>query len=383
MNYKVKVKMAKVRYTKMKITGLSTVVPDYPRSVDDDIAEFDNNPAKLARAKKIVGYGTRYTCPPGCTPTDLAVASAKHLVEGMKLDVNEIDALICVMQNPDYSRPGSSFIIHKELGLSKNCACLDLNQGCPGFVYGLWMAGSLLESGAGRKIMVTTGDFYESSPSLKGRLLFGDAGASALVEYDEEAGPSYFNLGSDGHCYDSIIKPAGGVRLPIDQDVLDLRIPDKQGGDMLLTDGYLDGLEVFNFSIREVPPNVVELYEFTGIKPEDIDFAAFHQANKQIVDHIAAKSGLREDQYSTRTFSEYGNQSSTSVPGVIAHLLSERVSSERLKVLLCGYGIGATWASCITDLDHIYCSGVVRQKFDGLPTRQEIIEYWTKRIGGE
>lgn len=374
--------MTKARFTKMKITGLNALVPDYPRSIDEDIAHFDNNPAKLARAKKIVGYGTRYTGPPGCTPTDLALASARRLLADMKVEPGEIDALFCVMQKPDYPQPGSSFIIHRTLGLPKTCACLDINQGCPGFVYALWTAGGLLENGGCRKILIVTGDAYRASPDLRSRLLFCDAGAAALVEYDDKAGPSFFNLGADGNCYEAIIIPAGGFRLPVAADVLDLTVHDKQGEDLKLTDDYLDGLEVFNFSIREVPPNVTELLEYAGLRPEEIGFAAFHQANKQIVDHIAGKSGLTPEQYSTLTFSEYGNQSSASVPGVLAHILGGRAAGEKIKTLMCGYGIGAAWASCVTDLDHIHCPGVIKEKFENPPGREDLINYWQKRIGG-
>ena len=374
--------MTKAKFTKMKIAGLSVVVPDYPQSIDDHIDYFDNDPAKLARAKKIVGYGSRYTSPPGCTPTDLCVAAGRKLINGMDIDTGEIDALICVMQKPDFSQPGSSFILHKEFKLPKSCVCLDLNQGCAGFVHGLWMAGSLLESGSCRKILLLTGDCYDSSPWLRSRLLFGDAAAAILIEYDDHVAPSFFNLGADGNHYDVIINPASGARLPIRQDVLDLTVHDRQGDDLKLTDGYLDGLEVFNFSIREVPPNVIELFKYAGLGPDDIDFVAFHQANKQIVDHIANKSGFKKDQYSALTFSEYGNQSSVSVPGVIAHILKDRVSSGRLKMLLCGYGIGAAWASCVTELDHIYCSGIIKEKFDNLRTREEEISFWVKRITG-
>lgn len=374
--------MTKARFTKMKITGLNALVPDYPRSIDEDIAHFDNNPAKLARAKKIVGFGTRYIAPSGCTPTDLALASARRLLTDMAVDPGQIDAVFCVMQKPDYPQPGSSFIIHKSLGLPKTCACLDINQGCPGFVYALWVAGGLLESGSCRKILIVTGDAYCASPDLGSRLLYCDAGAAALVEYDDQAGPSFFNLGADGGAYEAIIIPAGGFRLPVEADVLDLVVPSRQGGELKLTDDYLDSLEVFNLSIREVPPNVTELIEDAGLSPGEIDFAAFQQTTKQTVDHIAGKSGLKPEQYSTRTFSEYGNQSSASVPGVLAHILGQRAAGEKIKALLCGYGIGAAWASCITDLDHINCPGVIKEKFDHQPSREDLINHWKKIIGG-
>ena len=367
------------KFTKMKMTGLNVVIPDYPRSIDEDIAEFDHDQAKLARAKKVVGYGTRYSCPPGLTPADLALAAAESLIEDLGLDRAGIEALVCVTQKPDFTQPGSSFFLHHRLGLAKNCACLDLNQGCSGFVYGLWLAGSLLESGAVRRVLLLTADYCPPDGQARNRLLFGAAGAAAWLEYDEAAPESFFSLGADGGGYEDIIIPAGGARLPIQADVLGLTIEDRQGGRTNLIDGYIDGLEVFNFSVREVPPNVRGLLDYAGLEAEDVAFAAFHQANKQIVDSIAAKSGLAKEQYSTRTFSEYGNQSSVSVPGVLAHILAERAARERLKVLLCGYGIGAAWASCLTDLDHIHCR-LIKRKFDDLRSREEEIAYWVRRI---
>jgi 3-oxoacyl-[acyl-carrier-protein] synthase-3 len=366
----------------MKLTGLTVVVPDYPRSIDDDLSEFDNDAAKLARAKKQIGFGIRYNCPPGCTSTDLTVSATELLLKEMAISAETIDALICVMQRPDHTEPGSSFIIHKKLGLPKSCACLDINQGCPGFIYGLWIAGSLLESGACRRVILTTADVFDS-PSSRNRLLFGDAGTAALIEFHEHAGPSFFNLCADGNHHEAIIRPANGARLPIGSDLLELEIPVSQGGSPIrLINVYLNGLEVFNFSIGEVPTNVKELLAFAGIKPEDLDFAAFHQANKQIVDHIASKVGLSKTQYSTRTFSEYGNQSSASVPGVIAHILAPIATTTKLKVLLCGYGIGAAWASCITELDCLRCSGVTKLKYTDLPSREDLIKYWKSKIGG-
>ncbi|MDR1922034.1 MAG: hypothetical protein LBS31_09910 [Candidatus Adiutrix sp.] len=373
--------MAKSSFTKMKFSGLSVTAPDYIRSIDDDLALFDNNPVKLARAKKLIGFGTRYRAPEGCTPTDLCRAAVRRLIDDMAIDVNSVDALILVTQKPDYSQPGSSYIIHRDFNFPKSCAAFDINHGCPGFIYGLWVAGSLLESGACRKIMLVAGDYYGSYNELRNQMLFGDAGSAALLEYDPQAGPSHFNIQADGHGFEAIINPAGGARLPIRADVLDLEVIDKHGEALRLVDGYIDGLEVFNFSVREVPPNIAELLEFAGAKLDEIDFVAFHQTSKQIVDRVAAKTGLRPEQYSTSTFSVYGNQSVASVPGVIAHMLKDKVARGRQKVILSGYGIGAAWGSCLLDLDHIYCSGLVLEKFDRQPSREEVIAYWIKKLG--
>lgn len=374
--------MVKSRFTKMKITGLNCLVPDYPHCIDEDIGFFGGDPQKLAKAKKLIGFGHRYNAPPGCTPTDLCRAAIDRLAADVSLDLGTVDALICVVQAPDYPQPGSSFILHKKCGFPTTCASLDINQGCPGYVYGLWLAGALLESGACRKIVLATGNFNGPSQTPRSHLLFGDAASATLLEYDEGATASFFNLGADGSGYEAIIIPAGGARLPLDHQILDLVITERTGGQQQLTDKYVDGLEVFNFAIREAAPNMTELLEYAQCPADRVDFAAIHQANKQIVDLVAAKAGLREDQYSTRTFTEYGNLSSVSVPAVISHQLAEKIKNGPEKVLMSGYGIGTAWASCLMELAGVDCPGVVVDKFDCGPTPEEEKTYWVNKISG-
>ena len=158
--------MTQSRFQRVKISGLSVVVPDYPRRIDDDLDEyFDGNPSKLARAKKQVGFGTRYVAPEGCTTVDLCEAAARRLLEDMKIDVKDLDAVIVVIQSPDYLEPASACVIHQRLNLPKTCAVMDINHGCPGYVYGLWVASALVAGGACRKLLLLAGDRYPYFPA--------------------------------------------------------------------------------------------------------------------------------------------------------------------------------------------------------------------------
>lgn len=370
--------MVKSRFEHLKLAGLSVVVPDNPRSIDEDLDLFDSDPDKLARAKKTLGLGLRYRCPEGITPTDLGREAARRLLDDMAVEPGEIDALIAVVTKPDYPYPGAAFVLHGALGLPSSCVALDLNHGCPGFIYGLWTAGGLLESGAARKILLVAADYHQSPHPLRSRILFGDAGAAALLTSDDAAGPSWFNLQSDGRGLSTIIRPGGGARLPMDRDLLELEVKTPAGDPVGLLDEFLDGFGVFDFATREAPPNVKALLEYAQVPLEEIDFAAFHQANRQIVDRVAAKIGLKPEQYSTRTFSEFGNQSTASVPGVLAHLLSEHISSGRRRVLLSAFGVGAGWASAVMDLDRVRCAGVLKLKLTPQRSRAEEIAHWEK-----
>lgn len=368
-----------------KITGISAVVPDYKKSIDDEIEYFQQDRKKLERAKKMVGFGTRYVAPKGCTTVDLCQSAALLLLQGMNINVQDIDALVFMIQKPDFSHPGSSSLVHKFLGLPTTCAAFDVNQGCAGYVYGLWLSSSLIESKACKKILLLAGD-NPSTTTGTNRItepVFGDAGTATLIEYTQEECSSYFSLGADGKGYDSLLVPSSGERLPVDRDILDLSIDDGKGNLWKLNQCFMNGMDIFHFTLSIVPENIKEVLQLASLTQESIDFLVLHQANKQIVETVGMKSGFSSKQYSSETFSTYGNQSTASVPSCICHLLKDKVSQGKQKLLLSGFGIGLSWGSCIVDLNHIYCSGIVLQKFDSIRSREEEIQHWINKILGK
>ena len=113
-----------------KISGIKTVIPQGYIDIDSELEYFDNNPRKLERAKKMVGYGRRYIADDLTTVTDMAVDAAEKLIQEMKINKEEIDALIFVNQKPDYKEPNDACLAHGRLDLKKDCAILDMNMGC-------------------------------------------------------------------------------------------------------------------------------------------------------------------------------------------------------------------------------------------------------------
>jgi len=368
-----------------KVTGISTVVPDYRKSIDDELEYFQQDRKKRERAKKMVGFGTRYVAPKGCTTVDLCQSAAFLLLQGMSIEAKEIDALIFMIQKPDFSHPGSASIVHKFLGLPTTCAAFDVNQGCAGYIYGLWLASSLLESGACKKILLLAGDNPSTTTGMNRvtEPVFGDAGTATLLEYTQEEGNSYFVLGADGKGYESLIVPSSGERLPVDKDILDLIIDDGKGNLWKLNHCLMNGMDIFHFTLSIVPENIKEVLRLSSLTQDNIDFLVLHQANKQIIETVGMKSGFSANKYSSETFSTYGNQSTASVPSSICHLLKDKVAQGKQKLLLSGFGIGLSWGSCILDLDHIYCSGIVLQKFENIRSREEEIHYWTNKVLGK
>lgn len=383
--------MASNTFHNVHISGISFIVPDnFKHSVDDFPQFFDNNPKKMARAKKIMGYGDTYVSIEGLTVVDMAEVAANDLFDNLKISRDSIDALVFVSQSPDYPVPASACVLHDRLGLSESCATYDINQGCTGWVYGLWNASSLIESRACKRVLLISGDLALDMDSLTGgnsrvsnkmsSLIFSSGACATILEYSKVDNPMYFSIGSRGSGYEAIIAITGGARLMYDEDVLHTQIKDKQGESWSLMNGFMDGLRVFDFSMEVPPKNVKELLEYSGYSINDVDFFAFHQANKQIVENIAGIIGLPDGKYSSETFTKYGNMSGVSSASNLMDVCGEKFNHSKMKVAVVSFGIGLSWASVLMDLGNIYCSGIKFHTFENIKSRKEIIQYWIDKI---
>jgi 3-oxoacyl-[acyl-carrier-protein] synthase-3 len=117
--------------------------------------------------------------------------------------------LFCT-QTPDYLLPSSACLIHQQIGLRKNCAALDLNMGCSGYIYGLSLAKGLIESGIANTVLLLTGDTYSkliSHDDRSVRPLFGDAATATLITKELSDTPllDHFVFGTDGNGASNLI----------------------------------------------------------------------------------------------------------------------------------------------------------------------------------
>ena len=108
--------------------------------------------------RKMVGFYKRKVAEKDNTPLDFAYNAANNLLDEMKIDRSSIDALIYVVQKPDWSGPVNSYFLHHKLGLSQRCIASDVVQGCAGWVFGLYMASQMIESGIHKRILLLNGD---------------------------------------------------------------------------------------------------------------------------------------------------------------------------------------------------------------------------------
>lgn len=340
--------MAVAAIRNVRFRGLASCVPKTVISNLDCAAEARPERERLVRN---IGIKTRRVCSKDQYFSDLAATAAEKLVADLGWRKDEIDAVIVVTQSPDYLIPATAILLQDRLGLTHATIAFDINLGCSGYPYGLFVLSSMISAGRLRKGLLLVGDKSSNPGSLDNGLLslFGDAATATGLEFDESAPPMYFDTGSDGSGYEAIIIPAGGQRIPIEPHHLE-RLPGKDGISRKGTDVILDGPAILNFSLREVPPAVTALMKSSPFGAGEIDYFVFHQANRMINETIRKKLGLPEDKVPV-SLHDFGNTSSASVPVTITVRLRDAVSAAPKRVLMSGFGVGLSWASCIVDLD--------------------------------
>lgn len=329
----------------VKIAGIASCVPKRIVSNVDDCPPSQRS--ERERLVRNIGIRTRRICPDWQCFSDLAENAAERLIEKLNWDKSEIDALIVVTQSPDYLIPATAIILQNKLGLPNSTIAFDVNLGCSGYPFGLHLLGSMIAAGGVKKGLLLVGD---KSANIDDPL-FSDAGTATAMEYSENASPMYFDLNSDGSGYKAIIKPVGGHREPFAPHHL-FPTTNENGKLTRATDLLLDGAAVLSFSTQRIPPAVNKMFEYAGLKKSDVEYFIFHQANKIINETIRKKLGIEPEKVPS-TLWDFGNTSSATLPLTISVNLHGNNFEEKCKVLLCGFGIGLSWGTCIADFENV------------------------------
>jgi 3-oxoacyl-[acyl-carrier-protein] synthase-3 len=255
--------------------------------------------------------------------------------------------------------PSTACVLHHRLGLKKECLAFDINLGCSGFAYGLFVAGSLCRREGIRSVLLCGGDTISklvSSVDKSSAMLFGDGGYAALLEYtDASDNPWSYLYGTDGAGAKSIIIPSGAHRNK--NGAHDVR---EFGEGVLRSDYdlYLDGIDVFNFTISEVPSAIKRLMKQAERCPENTDFLVLHQANLFILKQIAKLTNFPMEKVPV-TIDRFGNTSSASIPLALCDALAVSSVTSAQRVVLAGFGVGLSWGVISMVLSPDCCLPVV------------------------
>lgn len=339
--------MAIVKFKNVGITAMAACVP---KNVIDNY-HYDLDLWPEDEVKKVVdkvGVAERRFADEKTCSSDLCFAAAERLIADNNLNRNEIDLLVFLSQTPDYRMPATSILLQHRLGLPMTTMAFDISLGCSGFISALTIVYSMMQNNGFRKALLLDGETRSKVYSRKDRheaFIFGDAGVAALIERDEKFSESCFSLNSDGSRGELIMIPGGGYRNMSSAETIKEKIVDEYGNIRTDEQAFMNGADVFNFVIVEVPKDIKRIVAEAGEDIQNLDYYVFHQANAFINNHIAKRLKLGAEKIPW-TIQKFGNTSSVSVPLTICSELKGKMTGEK-KILLSAFGVGMAWASAI------------------------------------
>lgn len=312
------------------IAGLASALGPRQETGADLAAEHPDWPVAQIEAK--TGVVRRYLAASGQTAMDLAAEAAQNLFAEHELQPADVDLLAFVSQSPDYKLPSSACLLQDRLGLPVSAAAFDIGLGCSGFVYGLANVGAMLQAGLARNAMLLCADTYSRyiEPANRTcRPVFSDAASACWLRADPDAGMTGFVFGTDGSGGRHLIVEQGGSR-------------NRDGASVL----HMDGSKVFMFTMTRVPQAVQETLAKARLDIDDIDLFVFHQASQVVLDNLKRKLGIPDERFFIN-LGELGNTVSASIPLALRQAVREGRLRPGMRVLLAGFGVGLSWATCI------------------------------------
>jgi len=264
------------------------------------------------------------------TVSDLGAVAAAHLLDRLGWAHEDIRLLIVVTQTPDYPLPSTAAVLQAKLALPPDTVAFDVALGCSGYVYGLSVATAMMQAAGIRRALLVTGDMTTRMVSHGNRTLeplFGDAVAVTALEASED-GHIAFDLGTDGTGAPYLISKTGGLAEPGTPEL------------------FMDGTQVMAFSLKQVAPSITRALEASGMAIGDIDRVVLHQANAMMMKTLGHKIKANDGQM-VHAIRDYGNTSSASIPLALCDDFSKRPLADDVRLLLCGFGVGWSWATAV------------------------------------
>lgn len=364
--------MAFFKFTNIKISAVSAAVPSEIVKVDSFAERFGND--YVSKFQESTGVCEFRKTKKHQTASDLCYAAAESIIEKKGINREDIGLAVFIAHSTDYRRPATACVLHKRLGLSKECVAFDIALGCSAFVYGLQVACSMMSNSNIEKALLMVGETLTKMVNDNDKsvsMLFGDGGAAILLEKTTEDSQIQGLLKTDGTGYKAIIAPAGGFR-NIDATKQDFVWPD--GNTRNLYNTIMAGEDVFAFTISAVPRTVKEFLKETGSTIEDYDCLAFHQANQFIAKMICKKLKCDESKMPL-CLDRFGNPSAPAIPLVICDTYGDKTDNKDMRFLMCGFGVGLSWGVTaatinvndilpIIETDEIFEEGIINSPED-------------------
>lgn len=328
-----------------QLQDIAVFLPETCLSNDTLAAEFPGTSAD--GLYKLSGIRKRGLAADDHTPADLAFFAAESLLARHPGARHDVDALIFCSEGLDYKAPATACLLHDRLGLKPACLAIDIPSGCTGFVNGLLVAKSMINSGAIRHALLLTAEIPSrviDRRDLHLRMLFGDGACASLVTASSEEKIGDFVFGTDGAGAHHLWVERSGFRDPVDAAWLEQNRHDPRQlkyGRMIM-----DGKEILHFSLTRVPRLIADTLGRNGLEMEDIDLFVLHQASAIILKSLKKKCAIPDEKFYV-CLEDCGNTVSSSIPLALARAREDGRLLPGRKVMLVGFGIGLAWAATV------------------------------------
>lgn len=325
-----------------KIAAIEYFLPSNVLTNEELAGLYENWSAE--KIEKKTGIKSRHIAGSNETASDLGFSAAKKLFKNNNISPEDIDFIIFCTESPDYPLPPGACVLQARLNIPKTAGAFDYNLGCSGFVYGLGISHGLIYSGQARNILLITAETYSKyiHPQDKSvRTIFGDGAAATLISESlvQNIGP--FVYGTDGGGCANLIVGGGGACSK--EKIAELEIFKKTDFPENL---YMNGPEIFNFTIQTVPNTIASLLAKAGLCLNDIDYFVFHQANKYILEHLRRKMNIPKEKFFI-DLQDTGNTVSATIPIGLKKAADNFLLKSGFRVLIVGFGVGYSWAATL------------------------------------
>lgn len=308
---------------------------------NQDLEEFLDTSDEWIRQRS--GITQRYSADEGVGASGLAVPAVENALESAGITADEIELILCCTMSPDHLFPSTACVIQAKIGATK-AAAFDVGAACSGFLYGLTTANMYIQAGMYDTVLVvgcecvTNRLKYMKWEKRDTGVLFGDgAGAVVLKAEDGPSGILSTYLAADGASREMLILPGEGSRFPVTRDNVD---------DVDLRTISMNGSELFKKAVVLFIDAITKSLERGGLKTEDLDILIPHQANVRIIQMVAKRMGLTEDQVYVNIH-RVGNTTAASIPIALDEMNKAGSLSEGQNIVLATFGAGLTWASAL------------------------------------
>lgn len=326
------------------IKAISYYLPEKVVTNEELVKEFPEWSVEKVAQK--VGVDFRHLAAEDETAGDMAEKAALKLFEEYQIDPKSIDFLMLCTQSPDYFLPSTACVLQDRLGIPTSAGAFDYNLGCSGCVYGMAIAKGFIATGIAKNVLLLTAETYNKylHPSDKSnRSIFGDGAAACLISTEGFAEIGEFSLGTDGSGANNLILKTGASRM---KERTGKFIEDIEGHIWYDDYLYMNGGNIFNFTLEAVPAMMKDILDKNGMEKDQIDYYVFHQANKFMLNTIRKVCVLPKDKFYMNLVTT-GNTVSSTVLIAMKDCLNNHTIKNGNNVMISGFGVGLSWGGTI------------------------------------